>query len=371
MKRDRTVLILVAFLTLVVMVWFIAQVGSARQEGRVARTDSNTPTGIKVFVDLEEKLRADSTTQWRRPFLKADDLERFDALFIVAPKIALSTREEDFVLEWVAKGGHLVLSAENDEGVKRVSRFLTRAQISDLIDETPGFKNGKAVTYSPKDDSGFFRKGETYTAYSPVRFQDSNCLSDPGTCWSREGSYEGGTVTLFLGLPPFANAMIDRTDNRRIAARLALATKRAAFDEYHLLVTEKTTGDLLVDPAFALPLIGMLLGIFLYFIAGGEGDGAAVESSSNRGRKKKASSWQDFGRRVLSKTLERPGTLREAVLRQARFFSALAPRERENIESIVERIQSPPSGGDDAMAAQVALRLTLHHQNWLKSKGRK
>ncbi|MES2962880.1 MAG: DUF4350 domain-containing protein, partial [Bdellovibrionota bacterium] len=323
MRQDKTVLILAGFLTLVVMLWFVAQMGSSREKGRVARTDSNTPTGIKIFADLKENLQPSSATQWRRPFLKVEDLERFDALFIVAPKISLSAREEGFILDWVKAGGKLILSAENDEGVARISGFLGKAGISPLIDETPGFKNGRAVEYEAKEDSGFVKAGEKYFAYSPVRFQDSLCLKDPGTCWSREGAIESGTVTVFLGFPPFSNAMIDRGDNRKIAARLALGTKRVAFDEYHLLVTEKTTKDLFLDPAFALPLLGMIIGLLLYFLAGGEAETSDVE---RRRRKKGASSWHDFGRRVLAKTLEREGVLRDGVARQAKFFAALAPK---------------------------------------------
>lgn len=368
MNRDRSTLLLGGFVTLLVMAWFVFQLESSREEARVARADSNTPTGLKVFTDLTDELRPSSTTQWRRPFLKKEDLERFDTLYVVAPRVSMSDREEELVLEWVREGGHLVVSAENEIGVKRLSRFISKAGISSLIDETPGFKNGKPVEYTPKDDIGFLKKGETYFAYSPVRFQDSVCLGDPALCWSREAPYEKGAVTLFLGLPPFSNAMIDRGDNRRLAARLALGGGRTAFDEYHLMVTEKTTGDLFVDPAFALPLLGLLIGVLLYFVAGGETETVAVRTRANR--RAKASSWREFGRRVLAKTLStRDGALRDAVLRQARSFAALAPREREAIETIVKPVEAPRS--DDGLAARVAMKLTLHHQNWLKSKGRK
>ncbi|MEK7358372.1 MAG: hypothetical protein AAB250_18140, partial [Bdellovibrionota bacterium] len=112
-------------------------------------------------------------------------------------------------------------------------------------------------------------------------------------------------------------------------------------------------------------VLGMLLGIFLYFIAGsGEESSGAASRPRRRPR-----SWHEFGRRVLTKTLERPGGFREAVLRHARFFGALAPKERESIASIVSAAENPRA--DEGTVSKIALHLAIHHQNWLKSKGRK
>lgn len=366
MKLDRTVLILGSFLTIVVMLWFIVQIGKSREEGRLSRSDSNTSTGVKVFSDLIENLRPNSATSWRRPFLNLEDLDHFDTIFLVAPRIPLSSREEDILVEWIAEGGHLVVTAEDEEGLDRIRSILHEASFTKLIDETPGFKQGVATSYEPKNDSSYLKKGESYEAYSPLRFQDSICLADEGTCWSRESELDDGKVTLFLGIPPFANAMISRADNKRLAARLALESKRVAFDEYHLLVNEKTTSDLLFDPAFALPMLGMLLGILLYFVAGGEEEVSMLASPA---RKKRPSSWREFGRRVVQRTLERPGVLREAVLRHGKFFAGLAPKEREEIDEIVRPLTSGPT--DDGLAAKVGLQLALHHQTWLKNKGRR
>jgi len=42
-----------------------------------------------------------------------------------------------------------------------------------------------------------------------------------------------GHVIAIAGVPPFANALLARADNPKLAARLALATEHSAFDEFH------------------------------------------------------------------------------------------------------------------------------------------
>ena len=368
MKVDRTFLILAGFLLAALLLWLSAEVGVGKEQARVPRVDSNTPSGLRVFTDLKSHLAPRSSLAGRRPILTLEDLKPYSTYFITAPRISPTVRELKLIREWTEAGGNLVLTIEDEAQHQALRELYRESGISDLIDDAPGFKNGEAVQLNPKKTSPLYKENETYEAYSRLRFKDFSCLDDPSTCYSREGHLGLGTIQLFLGLPPFGNVLIERAENKKLAARLALATHKSLFDEYHLLITEKTNADLWTDPAFILPIFGFIIGILLYFTLGGESDEEQRLSRQQRPRHRQ--SLGDFGKRVVEHALASPGAMKAATARHAKFLKSIIPKNQPELITATEAAAAE-SRDSDVAQSQAALNLTKAHQLWLKSRGRK
>lgn len=338
---------------------------SHRETAQNAITENQLGDGYRVFLDLKNSLLRESATRWRRPLLDKKDFAPFDTYFLLSPKRPLSKRESDFLLDWVRGGGNLVISFETEKAKERLQSVLDAAQIRANITEQPAFENGKTTNIFALKSSSFMSKGEGYEFYSLLGFRDGTCLADTASCLVREASVGKGHIVAIAGVPPFANGLIERVDNPKFAARLAVWSKHAAFDEYHQFLSEKTWSDLLLDPSFMVPVAGFLLMVLLYFTLG-----AADSEESTRPElalnTAPTSTHHALGRMITRRTFTTAPGQRDALEWHATRLARLFPDKKKQIEEMIDDRQATESG-----AQTCALALVRLHRELLKSKGEK
>jgi hypothetical protein len=322
MKRRISLdqLIVVGGIIAILLMWALANTKRYAVGSKFPLTGSSSPAGVSVFFELKESLQKSSSVSLRRPILKETDLANFQTLFILSPAI--------------------------------------RA----FVGEAPNFTDSVATNAVSKDKHGLFAQNESYSFYSRLRFQDDICFQNSADCYVRSGKSGSGDVTVFAGLPPFANGLIGREQNTALASRLALSSGRIAFDDYHLLATEKTLGDFLTDPGIVGPVLGLLIGIFLYFFFGG---GEFEEEVARASTGQKVRSLHSLNREILRAVVGEKRSMQEACVKHAQFLERLMPRDREQIQKLLKGLVSSELSG-----ITTAKRLVRFHQNWLKSRGR-
>ncbi len=353
-----------------------------REAARNPTTAADSPSGLSVFYALKERLNPGGATSQRRALFKESDLASYEIYFLLSPKLPPTAREDKLLLDWVEGGGELIVAFHDEDTHERVKTYLARAGISAFVNEWSGFRNGETLkAESPREPAAspgrpqfLFpapgKDSESYEFYSRLRFQDALCYQTSVDCYVREGRIGKGRVIAFAGIAPFANGLIGRSDNRKLAVRLALTGNSAAFDDYHLLMTEKTWADFVTDPSIILPMLGLLIGVLLYFFFGtGDYDEVGLRAPQARPRR----SYHALNKQILRNVLGDSKSIQEAAERHLKFLERLLPRERERLQKIAAEM-AKESAQQDASSSQVsskfARRLVLFHYNWLKSRGR-
>lgn len=325
---------------------------SLSEKARHAVTESSAGHGSKYFFELKNQLRPGSAVGWRRPILDAASLGSFDSFFLLGPRKPLSKREEKLLLEWVKAGGMLVLSFEDEAGQARIKPFLEAAGIRAFISDQPGFKNQISVPVRASASNSLFREGERYEFYSRLGFRDAECLSRAEACLFREGKIGDGALLVFAGIVPFANALIGRAENPRLATRLAARTRRAAIDEFHQFLTEKSMGDLLLDPTVMLPLAGFLCLALLYFFFG-TGDFALQDRVP--AETQVTTSYHALNKLIMEQVFANRSSFADAREWHVRALARMLPAD---VVTTDEKRSSPAD----------LIRL---HKKWLEKRGRK
>lgn len=358
-RQDQTRLFLLALLVTLGAVWALSNVLVSREKQESASSQSSRPIGLKAWTLLKERLSPNPVRALRKPILSDSDLDGVDSLFLVSPKRALSSRELKLIEARVRRGLLVIIGFHDETSHQYFADLLHAAGVDAPLVDFPGFKPGKPVSVKVKEPQEAFgdllHSGETYEFYSRLRFQDTSCALRPETCYMRTGSIGDGRVIAFVGIAPFTNGMMARADNRLLSLRLAKITGRTLLDEYHLYFNEKSTTDLLREPGFTLPFLGLLIGLFLYFFLG---EDLALSAFHTKTRaSSKVRSFHQFNRQLIRRVLETPEAWNEATQRQVDWLRRSFPSASTELNKITNE-RDP-------------LELTRFHQNWLRSRGRK
>ena len=354
---------LVAFLIgMLLFVFALTFIESARDTKTNRITEAALGDGFRDFYALQNKLADGSMVRMRRPLISAESLASFKTYYLLSPKRSLSDREEKVLIEWVEKGGHLVMSLKDDETRIRLWALIKKAGLDKDLGPMPRFTNGETSRARSRSATELLGTDEEYLFYSYLGFYDSACKLDRPLCYVREARVGKGEVVVFAGVPPIANGLIHQLDNPKLAARLALAGGRAAIDEFHQFMTEKTVWEMLTDPAMLFPLAGFLVMVALYFFFGA---GDLIERDQRPPKRAPAAaSYHRLGRELVRSALDgsREG-FADAVAWHRAALARHLPGEKMEIEKLTK------AGAKDDRS--LALRLVGFHQKWLEKRGRK
>jgi hypothetical protein len=359
--NDRSIL---AFLIFGILFYWGASIGLTRRQAAVnAITQTGIPEGYRYFFEFMNRTEGVSAGRWRRPLLDATDLKPDGTFFLVSPKRPLSSHEAKALTDWVRNGGRLVLTFRDEPAAKRLRDWLEDNHLHlPEIEEMPGFTNGAATEVEGTGGSRFTAKGEKYWFYSYLGFKDSLCDSNPENCYIREISLGRGQIVAMAGVPPFANGMIERADNAKLAARLAYWSRASVFDEFHQFLTEKSLGDMASEPKILLPLVGFLI-MTMFYLFFGSGDLTAKEFRKPRPRP--LTTYHALGTEVLRRAVSSDGGgMRDAADWHAGAICHLMPAEAGSVGEITGKMDA--DGGRTA-----ALNLIRFHKNWLTLRGKK
>jgi hypothetical protein len=355
--------ILAILLVGLLLSWLGSTIATKRENSANALTEAGVPDGYRYFFQFKNKLEQHSATRWRRPILKAGDLKSFQSYFLIAPKRPLSAHEGKALIDWVKAGGNLVVSFEDAAVIKRLQAWSVENGIKlPNADEFKEFQNGTATEVESAGASRFSAADEKYSFYSYLRFQDAQCASYRESCYIREISVGAGSVVVFAGITPFANAMIERGDNAKLAARLAYWSKNAAFDEFHQFLTEKTLTDMLMDTKISLPLMGFLIMTLFYFLFGSVD---LADPVLRKVRHRALTTYQALGTEVVRRAITAsPTGMSNASRWHAAVLGRLLRFERGRIDEIEN--SNKKSNGQ-----ALAVALIRFHKNWLTVRGKK
>jgi hypothetical protein len=361
-RRDQFVLLAALFF---VPFYILAQFPSLSAAPRAGSTTiAPGAAGVGVFFELKNKLLKNSAVRIRRPILEPASLQGLQSL--LSPQIKPSDRETKLLKDWVRAGGTLVVSFLNAEAYQRVQTLITDAGVTEPPETMSAFENSTAATVWPSIDRHFLKAGESYEFYSYLSYQGASCVQLKQPCYVLEGQMGRGRVFVFAGLVPFSNGLIDHLNNLQLASRLALFTGRSGFDEYHLMIGEKTLTDLLQDPHFVLPVLGFLVGLFIFFFFGtSDFDEHSVSVPARPLRR----SFHSLNRNLIQKVVNAPHSMSEAGQLHRKLLTRLLPEGRLEIDQIAERSDKHLDGPDDELT--LVTELIEFHKKWLKSRGRK
>ena len=107
-----------------------------------------------------------------------------------------------------------------------------------------------------------------YEFYSVLYFEKEGCPGNSSKCYMHTMNVGSGQISLILGVSPLANYMIPRSDNALYAEWLSNRYRNIGFNEHIHFFTSKTLTDLLLLPAFIIPMFGIVLAVLLYYLFG-------------------------------------------------------------------------------------------------------
>ena len=320
---------------------------------------SDSAFGFHIFEHWANQV-SPGIVQIERKVFDPDTLEADQVLFIISPTRVINRRESDAVVDFVKRGGILFLAFEDHEQLYPFSSLFSALGVGSEFETVPAdFKNGVALQLSPGQDSRFFRKNEAYSIYASQRFKNANCAQDRFSCYVIDRPFEKGHIVAVSGLPPIANAMIARADNREVAFRLASQQRGLRFDEFHHFYSDYSFWTLLGLPGFGLPFFAMVLCVLLFFLFG---RGSGAQNLATAKRRRDVPSYHDLNLSILQGTWTEGVMERSAVEQHRNFLASLFPTEKETIRA--------PDGVSIGAWRDAAARLVALHRELLMRKRR-
>lgn len=256
------ILILIVFIFYEVTQYYVGEQAKLASVSGLGRS----VMGVSIFYEWSNTLEPDSGNFLRHAFLKPHDLGKSKTIAILSPSAVVTDREARLVDEYVRKGGKLLISFHDDASFQSLYYLLKRFGIEISVAETERFTNGSPIVVTPVDDYLFFRKGEQYAFYSLKLLNTPQCSANSMACYVLEKAVGKGSVLLLAGLPFFSNGLIGKSDNADASLRLRDWAGGISFDEYHHFFSDRSFWDLIVNPAFSVPLFGMALLLILFFL---------------------------------------------------------------------------------------------------------
>ncbi len=257
-SRLTIALALLALLALFVALALLLGRGRAPDLTRDHSSISKNPWGLAACRELLERLHIPTRT-WQRPLTELDD--RVAVLMVLAPQTALGPDEQERLLQWVARGGRLVLAAFG-EGVGPLSLMSTRgsALVGHLSMDELLHRLGLSLVAvehlegmgRPRAHSELTRNVRRVAVPSPYRLAQAQKApgarglaphGEPRVDIAADGKpvlmtlhLGRGVVHVLSEVELLSNRCLGREDNALLAVNLALAAgapNHVYFDEYH------------------------------------------------------------------------------------------------------------------------------------------
>ncbi|NQW45176.1 MAG: DUF4350 domain-containing protein [Deltaproteobacteria bacterium] len=256
------------FLVLLVFVGYEFISHSSEKQTKDASVSglSHSVMGVSILYEWMNALHADSGKLFQRAYLKSSDLESSGTIAILSPRARISEREAGLLQSFVQKGGKLIVSFHDDASLLNLSLLLKRLEMNLSVEETTHFTNGAPTLVAALENDLFFRNGEQYAFYSINILNNADCSRDRLSCYFTKKQVGSGYVVLLAGLPFFSNGLIGQANNSDAALRIMDWAKTISFDEYHHFFSDRSVLDLIANPSFSLPLLGMALLLVLFFL---------------------------------------------------------------------------------------------------------
>lgn len=242
---------------------------SGAQQKRAGVTSyGSSPSGLSVFYELGQDVSPGVLQRMTRAVLSEDELASLDYFLLLAPIAPISKREAELIRTAVLQGTFLVMSFHTREQHARLAPVFSALETTVRLEPVQDFENGVPEQVIAKADSALLEANRPYFFYSRFKLGGSRCRRSRIECFYQEFELpEGGKFAVVAGVPPLANGLIGRGANRRIAYQM-LQSDQVKLDEYHHLFAETSLGELLTFPEFILPIVGMIIGIILFFLFG-------------------------------------------------------------------------------------------------------
>lgn len=227
--------------TLVVLLTLLAVVARSNQssgvEGPRLSIHVTVEDGGRALSIWLAELGYDVRPLEYRAFRLDDDI---DALFVLAPSIDISEAESDQILDWVGRGGTLLLVADEPNQVLDDLGVAVRVRGVDVQDAVPL----QPVFLNPPVRS--------------VRVEPLTRLQLPGPEWvpllgtandntgpvAATATYGSGRIHILSSVSPLTNEGIGVADNAAYVTNVLAGVPRGGtvvFDEYHHGLTERGT----------------------------------------------------------------------------------------------------------------------------------
>jgi hypothetical protein len=292
---------------------------------RSSTSFSRMPVGLSTFVSLAKAVAPDRIIQRRAALLTDDDLKEAGVFLTFSPKSPFSRREATLVKTFAEHGGRVVIGVQSPESIANLDELLDSLDVKLTPTEIPDFKNRITTSILAPSTATFIPSNHTYEFYSRFAAEKDN----PGSLFV-EKPLGKGSVTVFMGVPPIANALVGRAENWRIAHALLAQGGAIVLDEYHHLFSDRTVGDLVLEPSFALPIFGMILVGIIFFLFGRLSKHDAWERPPTPPQ---ARSFHHFGVSLFQGLVKRSKIEDQAVNEHAEFLKNLFPGEVGRIDA--------------------------------------
>ncbi len=325
------------------------------------------PQGFSILYRLMNLAQDESAALQRVAVFTEDQLADRHALLILGPALPLSARETSILVGYVHKGGNIVLSFTEEKEVRMVEKLLSTADFALKIKTYPNFENGSVTRIKPADSRWIFEADRPYDFYSNVVFDQSACSVGAPTldCFLKQKQLGKGRIIALLGFPPFSNALIRRADNAAATLALVREYPRIALDEYRHFFTDKTLADLLMQPAFTLPIAGMIVGVILFFLFGHTDFGFSTAAATRaRTKRSESGSMHETNSLILQGFITRYGGASQGIGSQVQFMQKLFPDAAKRIGQMAGN----NDGRDGELAS--ASRLIQLHRDLLREQGK-
>lgn len=362
---NRRMGLIVAVIIATIAYFFVQhREGENTRQGTVTAF-SQRAFGSSILFDLFR--RHDKPVHLKQQvWLKASDTNGFSTIAIFSPSTPISWMEVKVLKEFVKNGGKLIVSAHSDSTVRVISPLVREFGTELVTKPDLSFKNGQMNPATAESDSDLFRKNDLYHFYSATQFDVPTCPKSQMDCYVKVLRYEKGSVTVILGLPPVANALIGFVANRQVAFRM-LTFGPLVIDEYHHFFSDKTFWDLMKKPAFGLTIVGIILTLLLYFFFAYT---PFHEQTQVAPRELPSRSYHDLNRGLLRQILKQSERDPSVLEEHAQFIVRAFPADRDELRKVLSAILDTRDGKSSGAILDRARRLAAAHLNWLRNKGR-
>ncbi len=330
MQRRKTIYLAIGLILFVFLYIWVEWKKSKIPQMTSTSVYGQSSLGVQLFYRLAEELDSDQVVVHRKSLWQGE-IPPNAILFLLSPKKDLSSRYIEILSTFVERGGRLVLSFENNSSWLNIQPLLKKLQGPSKMTEDKQFKNAKLSIKSPKKNLSWLQTKENYAFYSRYWIEGEGCSKGSFSCYVRQWSHKKGEVTLMAGLPLFSNALLERKDNRQFAFRLIAEDAPLWFDEYHHFYSDHTFGQLLLKPSFGLPLLGMMICVWLFFILG---HNRFSEAQTQQKKQPATASFHRLNENILEKRLEASGHYQNVLRLHQSFLEKIFPYAKNEIAAL-------------------------------------
>ena len=365
MNKTSVSLVVLLLLGLVAVIW-LGQVRDEVEQMQSVTVYSRHNKSLSLFREWKAGATGQSVSVNKKAFLFPDELAGFDGVMIASPRRAIAAREAEILADYVRQGGRLILSAHDHETYDQLDWLLFELDLPrpGEIEVHANYQSRQVRTVVPEDNQVGFDRERAYGFYSLIQFSPAGCEGRELACFVQWREIEAGQVLLVLGLPLMGNAMVERLSNMDFTLFVGRWAPHLLIDEYHHFFTQKTWSDLLARIDFTVPLVGMVVGLVLFF-------GFAHSRFHERVLNLAASrTYHELNENVVRKFLRNPALTADALDQQRQFMLRLFPTQAEAVNTLYARFSQQVSRNPKVFP-QALGEFVRFHQDQLKRRGRR